>query len=174
MRPEKESIVREVRHRMEGGRFVLLADYTGLSVEDMTDLRRRLREVSSSVYVAKNSFIKYAALQLGWDGLSKWLKGPTAVISGEGDLTAVAKLLRGFQRERGRLVLKGGRASGRDLSAADIGAIADLPPREALVAQMVGALSAPLHRLVFAMRHKILSLVLALKAIEKKKTEKPG
>ena len=157
---------------MEDGEFVILVDYIGLAAEQMRDLRRRLREVSSSLYVAKNSFIRHAAEQLGWEGLATHLNGPTALISGRGDVAAVAKVLRACQKEYGRLAVKAGRADGRLLSATEVDAIADLPSRSVLIGQVVGAVAAPLQNLVGVLRHKIFSLLWVLKTIEERKREK--
>lgn len=154
---------------MEEGKFVILVDYVRLAAEQMTDLRRRLREASASVYIAKNSFIQRAAAELGWEGLAPYLNGPTALISGRSDIATVAKLLRTCQKEYGWLAVKAGRVEGRVFSATEVGAIADLPPRSVLIGQLAGAVAAPLQNLVGVLRQKIFSLLWVLKTIEERK-----
>lgn len=169
VRPEKKTIVEEIRGRLERSEFVFLTNYRGLTVEQLTDLRGRLRRAESRVYVVKNAFLKRAADELGWDDVSGFVDGPMAMITGCGDVTKAAKLLRKFINENELPVLKGGRLGENLLSFGDIKEIAEIPSREAMLGRLMGTVSSPLTRLAGVMAQKLLSLLYALKAVEREK-----
>ena len=169
IRPEKKAIVEEIGEQIENASFVFLADYRGLSVEQLTDLRGRLREMDTGVHVVRNTFLKHAAKRLGWDSLTD-ADGPTAVIAGLGDVTVVAKAILGFVKEHQLPVLKGGQAGASGLTAEDIQQMATIPSREVLLGQFVGTLAAPMSQLVGVMHQKLSTLVYVLKAVEEKKS----
>jgi large subunit ribosomal protein L10 len=169
MRPEKISILQEARSNLEGSAYAFLIGYQGLSVEQMADLRGRLRPGGGRVWVARNSFIRKAATELGYGAPEVFFKGTSALVFGQGDPTATAKLLRAYAKERPVVTIKGGWMRSRNLSTEEIGALADLPPREVLLATVVGTIAAPLSRLVGVLNQKVASIVYVLKAIEEKK-----
>ena len=147
-RPEKVAVVAEVRDRLSASDAALLTEYRGLNVGDLAALRRSLRSVGGEYTVYKNTMVRLAASELGLD-LGSLLTGPTAIafVGGDGsagDAAAVAKALRDFSRANRALVVKGGLLGTKVLSADDVVALADLPPRDALLAQLAGALQAPL------------------------------
>lgn len=167
MRPEKQSLVGEIRDRMEKSDFVIYADYAGLSMEMTGELRRRLREMDGSVTVVKNTLLAKASSELGWD--SAVLEGPTAIVTGSGDVTQAAKLLKTFRDEYEILAPKGGRIDGQVLEAEDISRMAALPARPVLLGKLVGTIAAPMSQLVGMLNRKTCSLLYVLKAIEEKK-----
>lgn len=169
MRPEKKSILEEIKKDIEGSEYVLLTDCRGLNVQKLADLRGKLRKMGSRLKVAKNTFIHYAAKQAGRDGLDGFLTGPTALIYGKSDVCAVAKLLKDFIADNTLPVIKGGLMGPRLLSKQDIQDIADLPPKQVMQAMLVGTIAAPMSQLVGVMNSKLLTLMYALKAIERKK-----
>ena len=169
MRPEKKAITEEIGEQLGSAGFIFLANYQGLSVELMTELRARLRQIGARVHVVKNAFLERAAKEIGWKGISGYLEGPTAVIVGNHDVTQAAKLLRKFTSENKFPVLKGGRLDSHELSAEDIQEMARIPNREVLLGRLVGTVSAPIGQLVGVMGQKILSLLYVLKEVEKKK-----
>jgi large subunit ribosomal protein L10 len=169
MRPEKISILQEARMRLDGAAYAFLVGYQGLTVEQIADLRGRMRAAGGRVWVARNSFIRKAASDLGYPAPDEFFKGSSALVSGKGDPTAAAKLLRGYTKERPVVVLKGGWMFGRCLGAKEVDALADLPPREILLGIVVGTIAAPLSRLVGVLNQKVASIVYVLKAIEEKK-----
>lgn len=172
MRPEKESIIQEIRNNTESAGFVILTNYHGLSVEQMTELRGRLRENDSKMSVVKNSFLVKACGELGWDALPSMLDGPTAMIYGNGDVANVAKTLKNYIRaNNNKPVLRGGRISGKSLSCSEVEQLADLPSREIMLGILVGTVAAPMTRVVGVLNQKLLSLLHVLKAIEDKKSQ---
>jgi len=169
MRPEKKAIIEELQQTLSESDYVLLADCGGMDVDAMYQLRTRMSETASSVQVVKNSFLGHAAKSAGMDGMQTLLEGPTAMITGGGDVAAVAKALKAFIKERDKPAIKGGYTDDAVLSADDVITIASIPPREILLGQFVGTVAAPMSQLVGVMNQKIASLVYVLQAVADKK-----
>jgi large subunit ribosomal protein L10 len=149
---DKGAVVDEVRQRLESADGVVVTEYRGLSVKAMSGLRRELRPIGGSYKVYKNTLVRRAASDLGLE-LDQLLVGPTALAftdttpNGEaGDVVAVAKVMRDFARTNPALVVKGGLLSGRVLDAGGVGALADVEPREVLLARLAGAFAAPMQQ----------------------------
>lgn len=172
MRPEKISMIAEVRGQLEKSPFLLLTNTRGLTVEQMSDLRRKLRATHARLQVVRNSAVAVAARELGWgDGLNSILQGPTAMITGTGDASEAVKILKGFIKDNNNLPgIKGGMLAGQVLTVADVEAVASLPSREVMLAMFLGTLNAPMGQLVGALNQKLCTLLYALKAIEEKKS----
>lgn len=172
MRPEKKAILDEIRGNLEESDFAFLADYRGLSVEQLTELRRQLRVCHTKLQVVKNSLTKLAAGELDLETPDELFDGPVAMVYGSGDAPAVAKAIRAF-RKRGKLpVIMGGWLERRVLSADAAEHMADIPPREVLLGMVVGTVCAPMSQLVGVMSQKLSSLLYVLKAVEEKKSSK--
>jgi large subunit ribosomal protein L10 len=148
-RPEKVAVVDEVRTRFSDADAVLLTEYRGINVGDLAALRRALREAGGEYKVYKNTLVRFAARELGLD-LDDQLTGPTAIAfvptGGGGDPVAVAKALREFAKGNPNLVVKGGVLGQKLLSADDARALAELAPREELLAKLAGLMAAPLQQ----------------------------
>jgi large subunit ribosomal protein L10 len=151
-RPEKVAVVDEVRERFEAASAALLTEYRGLDVSAMADLRRALREAGSEYKVYKNTLVRFAARGAGLE-IDEFLTGPTAIAfigersDGEAvDPVVVAKALRDFGRGNPALVIKGGIMSGATLSAEEARSLADIEPREVLLARLAGGLAAPMQQ----------------------------
>ena len=149
-RPEKAAVVAEVRDRLESSDAALLTEYRGLNVGQMAELRRSLTAAGGQYKIYKNTMVRLATAELGLD-LADLLTGPTAIAfvgdgddDAGGDPAAVAKALRDFSRGNKALVLKGGVLGEKVLTAEDLIALADLPSREVLLAQLAGGFQAPL------------------------------
>jgi large subunit ribosomal protein L10 len=170
MRPEKQSILREIEGELKGAKYVILTDYRGLKSEQMTALRAQVRSNNANMKVVKNTLLGSASRQTGVADFGKSLTGPTAMITGQGDITAMAKILKAFIDENKLPVVKGGVFAGKAITPADVDEMAALPPIEILMGMMVGTVAAPMQRLVGAMNQKLSSLLYVLKAIEEKKT----
>lgn len=173
IRPEKRSVVDELQTRYSPGGFIILADYTGMNSGATLELRRRLRGARARIQVVPNRLFKKA---IGGDRAASHraaLDGPTAVIRGEGDVVETAKTLADFAKEFKLPVVKGGEMDGRVLSAADVGALAQLPPRPVLLSQFLGTLVAPMSGLVGVLQQKLASVVYVLKAAADRKAA-PG
>ncbi|MBL7115771.1 MAG: 50S ribosomal protein L10 [Kiritimatiellae bacterium] len=170
MRLEKKAIIDEVKGIMDSHEFALMVDYQGLSVETLAELRGKLRDSGAEMLVTKNRFAAIAARELDISDLDKILQGPTAIVSGDGDVTQVAKLLKQFAKEHEVFALKGGTMDRGSLSAEDVDALASIPPREVMLSRFVGTVAAPMSGLVGVMQQKLSTLVYVLKAVEDKKT----
>lgn len=151
-RPEKVAVVDEVRERLTGASAALLTEYRGLDVSALGELRRALREAGGEYKVYKNTLVRFAAREAGLE-LDEMLTGPTAIAfvgerpDGEpGDAVLVAKALRDFARTHPTLVVKGGVMDDRSLSADDARALADIEPREVLLARLAYGLAAPMQQ----------------------------
>jgi large subunit ribosomal protein L10 len=151
-RPEKVAVVDEVRERFEGASAALLTEYRGLDVGALAQLRRTLRDAGSEYKVYKNTLVRFAARDAGLD-IEELLTGPTAIaFVGErpdgaaADPVVVAKALRDFGRTNPALVVKGGVMGTTPLSADEARALADVQPREVLLARLAGGLAAPMQR----------------------------
>jgi large subunit ribosomal protein L10 len=136
-----------VREKLQAAQAALLADYRGLTVADMSALRQSLAGAGATVSVYKNTLVRFAARDLGIDGLETLLTGPTAITFVEGDAAAAAKALRDFSRTNPLLVVKGGLLGDKVVDAAGAKALADLPSREVLLSQIAGLLQAPLQQM---------------------------
>lgn len=168
-RTSKEQVVAELVQKLASAQAAFVADYRGLNVSQVNKLRGELREVSVDYQVAKNTLLKLAAKDTSAECLYDHLAGPTAVAFVNGDPVASAKVLTGFAKANAKFVLKGGILNGKPLSAADIGALADLPSREVLLAKMLGSLNAPASNFVGVLAAIPRSLVQVLAAIQDQK-----
>jgi len=147
-RDEKAQAIEELAERMRSGGTVIAADFRGLSVQDLADLRGRLRPVDARFTVVKNTLARRAASDAGQEELVPLLTGPTALVWVDGDPALAAKALTGFAEDHDeRPSLKGGVLEGSPLAKEMIVALTELPPREQLVAQLVGGLASPIQRL---------------------------
>ena len=142
-RPEKVAVVDEVRGRLSDSDAALLTEYRGLNVADISDLRRSLRQAGGDYKIYKNTLVRFAARDLGLE-IEDLLTGPTAIAFVDGDPVAVAKALRDFARTNQNLVVKGGVLGDKLLSADEAKALADVAPREELLARLAGAMAAPM------------------------------
>ena len=147
-RPEKVAIVAEVQDRLDGAQAAILTEYRGMNVAQMTRLRRQLREAGGEYKVYKNTLVRFAARNLDID-LDELLTGPTAIafvdrkVDGSpGDPVGVARTLRTYAREVPALIVKGGVMGRQTLTADDARALADLPPREQVLAEVAGLFTA--------------------------------
>ncbi|HJX24971.1 MAG TPA: 50S ribosomal protein L10 [Chthoniobacterales bacterium] len=148
MRPEKANIVAELAEKMKRSPFVLVADYQRMNVGHFGELRNRLMPVGAEMHVVKNSFLKRAMADSGFPDVGDKLTGQTAVVTGEKDVAPVAKILKAFAAEFKTTALKMGLIDRAVVSTADVEALADLPSREVLLAQLLGLFLAPATRLV--------------------------
>ena len=146
VRAQKEQTVSELVDKLGRSQLVIVTDYRGLTVSDMSALRGRLREAGAEYQVAKNTLTRFAAQQAGKDGLVDDLTGPSAIAFGFEDPAALAKSLQDYLRaaRTSPLVIKGGILGDRRVTADEIGRIAELPSREVVLGQTLGSVVAPL------------------------------
>ena len=143
----KVEVVAEVKTRMESASASIVSEYRGLTVAEMADLRNALAAVGGDYKIFKNTLVRRAIDGGEYQPLSEYLSGPSALTFVQGDISAVAKALRDFARGNPHLVIKGGLADGSLLTSSDLAALADLPPREVLLARLAGALAAPMQQM---------------------------
>ncbi len=146
-RADKVAVVDEVKNRLGAADGAVLTEYRGLTVAELAELRRELASAGGDYKIYKNTLVRLAVAEGPQAALVDMLTGPTAIAFVHGEVSAVAKALRDFARTNPSLVVKGGVMGTGLLSAGDLQALADLPPREALLAQMAGALASPLQSL---------------------------
>jgi large subunit ribosomal protein L10 len=146
-RPEKVQAVANIKERMQGAQAVFLAEYAGLSVKDQQALRRELRANDAEFKVVKMTLARRAAGDLEIDSLDELLYGPTGLAFADGDPVSAAKVLKDFAKGHDVFVIKGGLLGVDFLSPEKIAELADIEPREVLLAQIAGAMKAPMANL---------------------------
>lgn len=164
MRPEKANIVKDLKDQLNASPFLLVADYTGLKVDQFAELRTRLAAVGSQCHVVKNTMLKIAATELGLPDLSSSLAGQTAIVTGEQDICAAAKVVKVFAAEFKKPSVKVGILDNALLTADQVQIMADLPPLPDMRAQLLGLLNTPAGRLVRTLNEPGASLARVLKA----------
>ena len=168
-RDEKAAVVEELRGGLEPEGHVILAEYRGLTVEEMTRLRRKVRAASGTMKVMKNTLVRRAVEGTDKEALKDLLTGPNALFYTKDDPVQVVKAVSGAAKEFEAMKIKGGVLEGKALSPEQILRIAELPPREELLAKTLGSLAAPLQGLVNVMQGVSRNLVYVLDAIRQAK-----
>ena len=143
-RPEKVQAVAEIKERLEGAQAVFLAEYAGLSVKDQQVLRRELRANGAEFKVVKMTLARRAADDLEIETLDELLLGPTGLAFADGDPVGAAKVLKDFAKSHEVFVIKGGLLGLEFLTPEKISELADIEPREVLLAKLAGAMKAPM------------------------------
>jgi large subunit ribosomal protein L10 len=148
-RKDKEQVVADLVERLRASDTLILADYRGLSVSELDDVRTKLLEHGARFTVVKNTLTKRAASEAGLETLTALLDGPTAIaFVGDGDMAAVAKTLNDTARRTKVLAIKGGILQGVPMEAAQVVELASLPPADVLRGQVLGAIVGPLTSIV--------------------------
>ena len=167
-RAEKVDSVREIEEDLGRATVAVLAEYRGLTVTQMNRFRRAVREADGRCRVAKNTLAKRAVSKSRYERLTPLLSGPTALILGFKDPVAIAKLAMKFADELPKLEIKGAVMDGHVLPAAEVKALASLPPREVVLAQLLGLLQAPATRLVRTLNEPAASLARLVDALRRR------
>jgi len=141
MRAEKNYLIAEVETHLKKSEYVILANFTKVTVSDVADLRAKLSAEKAEFHVVKNSSLRVAAKALGLPEIESALTGPTAVVVGGKNPAGVAKVLKKFFEDRQKLEVKIGVLDKKLVSASDLAKMADLPSFEALRAQFLGLLT---------------------------------
>lgn len=149
LKKDKEQVVADLAERLRGSETLILADYRGLSVTELDEVRTKLLEHGARFSVVKNTLTKRAATEAGLETLNELLDGPTAIaFVGDGDMVAVAKTLNDTARRTKILEIKGGILQGAPLGAEQVVELASLPPTDVLQGQVLGAIVGPLTSIV--------------------------
>lgn len=149
---QKQQVVAEVTEKMRESACTVVADYRGLNVAQVTELRRRLREANVEFSVIKNTLLRRATEQAELTDLDQHLLGPTAVAFSKEDPVAPAKILNEFAKKNEHLKVKGGIVEGKVVDAAQLKALADLPSREGLLSMLLSVLQAPVRNFALAVK----------------------
>jgi large subunit ribosomal protein L10 len=168
-REQKAAAVADIAESIKEAEAVFAVDYRGISVPQAAELRTRLRDVDATFRVVKNSLTERAVDEVGADALKALLEGPTALTFVRGDAALAAKALQTFRRETEKLEFKGGLLGAEALDSEQILALARLPAREVLYAQLVGVVASPVTGLVRTLNALIAGLALQLGQIAEKK-----
>ena len=166
----KQQVVNEIKEKFQRAEAVVLVDYRGLNVAEVTEPRKRVREAGADYKGYKNSLMTRALTELGMEELIPYLTGPNAVALGYGDPVVPAKIISEFAKDHDKLEVKAGMISRKVIGAEGVKSLANLPSKEVLVAQALGGLNAPITGFVNVLQGNIRNLVYALNAIAEKKT----
>ena len=171
--PAKAAVVEEMKEKMQSAQGDVFVGFTGLTVADVTKLRRKFREGGVDYKVIKNTLTRIAADELGYNALDEVLEGPTAIAYSTEDAVAPAKILKEFIKETKTeaLSVKAGIVDGQVIDAAAVDALASLPSREELLAKLVGSMQAPISGFVNVLQGNIRNMVYVLDAVRAKKAE---
>lgn len=173
-RPEKVAVVEEIKEKLESAEAVFVTEYRGLTVGQQQELRRSLSKADAEYKVFKMSLARLAAEESGLTDLLVWLDGPTAIAFSSGDPVPTAKSLKEFSDSNDHLVIKGGLLAGATLDADAVRTLADIEPREVLLAKLAGAMSAPMSKLAGLMTAVLRQPATAMQQLlEKKEEEEP-
>lgn len=159
----KKKQVAEIADRLQASKSTVLTDYRGLTVSQMNELRKQLREAGVEYKVYKNTLMRRAASQVELADLEEYLNGPTAVAFSNEDVVAPAKIINNFAKENNALEIKGGVVEGRVVTVEQIKELAELPSYEGLLSMLLSVLQAPMR-----------NFALAVKAVADQKGEENG
>jgi large subunit ribosomal protein L10 len=165
----KAEVIANIRGKLERANGVVLVEYAGMNVLEVTDLRNQFRKAGVEYRVLKNTLVSRAAGELKIEGLEPFLKGTTALAFGYEDPTSPAKVLAEYNKKAGKLKIKCGLMSGKLVKAGEVEDLAKIPAKEVLVAKMLGTMNAPITNFASVLNGPARALVCALKAIEGQK-----
>ncbi|MFC4765960.1 50S ribosomal protein L10 [Effusibacillus consociatus] len=152
IREEKAQLVQEISQKLRDSKSTIVADYRGLTVAEVTELRKTLREAGIEFKVLKNTMTRRATAELGLTELDAHLTGPTAIAFSYEDVVAPAKILNDFAKTHKALEIKAGVVEGRVVSLDEVTALATLPSREGLISMFLSVLQAPMRNFAYAVK----------------------
>jgi large subunit ribosomal protein L10 len=166
---EKAATVADLTARLKASSTAVLADYRGMTVGQMRDLRTKLRGDGIQMVVVKNTLARRAAKAAGYEPLSAELVGPIAMLFAVDDVSAPARILNDYIRANRKMVIKGGLLEGQVIKADAVTELADLPSREVLLSRLLGAMQAPLGNLASVLQAPITKFARTLDAVRSQK-----
>ncbi|MBW4618869.1 MAG: 50S ribosomal protein L10 [Cyanosarcina radialis HA8281-LM2] len=168
-RENKQEIIDQLKQSLSESQLAVVIDYQGLSVAEITDLRRRLRPKGAVCQVTKNTLMRIAVEEdQKWQPMTEFLKGSSAFVLVKEDISGAIKAYQEFQKASKKTELRGGVMEGRALKQAEVKAIGDLPSKEQLMAQIAGALNAVATKIAVGINEVPASLARGLKAYAEK------
>jgi large subunit ribosomal protein L10 len=162
---EKAATVADITARLKASSTAVLADYRGMTVGQMRDLRSKLKGGGIEMVVVKNTLARRAAKAAGYEALNAELIGPIAMLFAADDVSAPARILNDFIRANRKMVIKAGLLEGQVIQAIAVTELADLPSREVLLSRLLGAMQAPLGNLASVLQAPIVKLARTLDAV---------
>ncbi len=167
----KQQVVADIVEKFKNAKNVVVVDYKGLTVEEVTALRAKFRAAEVDYVVYKNTLVSRALAELNITGMEEVLKGPSAFAFSNRDEISAAKVIKEYIENDKRKILsiKAGLLEGKVMNAKAVEALADLPPKEVLVARLMGSLNAPITNFVGVLSATLRSLVYAVEAVRKQK-----
>ena len=166
---QKQIQLAEINKMFDEAKSAVLVDFNGLTVAEDTELRRKVREAGATYTVYKNTLIALAAKEHGLEELVPVLEKNTAICSSSEDAVVACKVVCDFMKDHKKMELKAGVVEGKVVSVDEVKAVAELPPKEVLVAKMLGSLNAPISGLVRTLNGTVAKIVYALDAIREQK-----
>jgi large subunit ribosomal protein L10 len=168
---QKKQIVADIKESLSRAQSVVVAEYRGLNVGEQTELRAKLRDAGAEMKVLKNTLVKRATDEHGITGLDSYLEGPTTWVFSIEDPVAASKIMMEYAKTHKKLVIKGGILEKKVIDAKGIEALASLPSREVLLAQVLAGMQAPLSGMVNVLQGPLRKFVYALEALRKEREE---
>lgn len=166
---EKQQVVQEIKHKLEEATLVICTDYRGLNVEQITDLRNKLRVPGVEYRVLKNTMFRFALKEAGYGDIATHITGPNAVVFSNEDPVGPAKTVFEFAKANKELEISLAILQGKMISAEGVKDLAQLPPKEVLLAQVVGTMQAPISSFVRVLNANLTGLVRALDGIREQR-----
>ncbi len=170
-KPEKVQAVEDFLKRVQASKSAVVTGYTGLTVEEVTDLRAKLFHAKVEYHVMKNNLARIALNRCNITVLDDLLTGPTAIALAMEDAVAPARVLTKFAKDHEKLTVKGGWMDGRKITLQDIKAMSNLPSREVLLAKALGSMKSPISGIVQVLAGPARKLVYALNAVAQAKAK---
>jgi large subunit ribosomal protein L10 len=166
---QKKKVIQEILEKIEKAQSVVLVDYRGLNVEEVSELRNKYREAGVEYKVYKNNMMKFAFKEAGLEAFNENLKGPNAVAFSYDDAISAAKVSSEFAKTNEKLEIKAGIVDGDIIDVDGVKALASIPSREVLIAKVLGSLNAPITGFVNVLQGNMRNLVYALNQIAEQK-----
>lgn len=166
---QKTQNVEEIREKINKAQSIVLVDYRGLNVAQITELRSQYRKAGVDYKVYKNSMMRFAFKEEGLEEFNEYLKGPNAIAFGFEDPVSAAKITSEFAKTNDKLEIKAGIVDGKLIDVKGVNDLAELPPREVLIAQVLGGFNAPIQGFANVLQGTVRGLVVALNAIAEQK-----
>lgn len=152
IREEKVALVNEIAEKLQNAKSTIIADYRGLTVAEVTELRKNLRDAGIEFKVLKNTMTRRAADQVNLSDVNEYLTGPNAIAFSYDDVVAPAKILNDFAKAHKALELKGGIVEGKVVTTSEVQALAELPSKEGLLSMLANVLQAPIRNFAYAVK----------------------
>lgn len=167
----KTEKISEIKDSISKAKVAIVSDYRGLTVAEITELRRKLQEEKGDLKVVKNTLTKIAIEGTAFENLGEFLKGPSAIAFGFGDEVAPAKIITKFIKEKKKTEIKGGVIDGKAINVDEVKQLSSIPSREELYAKMLGSINSPASGIVGCINGVMSSLVRAIDEVRKQKAE---